>query len=597
MKNNKKSSAQPLSKKQRKKLEKSGVNLAGKAKMPREKKWLISLIAAICVLSIACASFGSILLARALDGVFDDPTKSVYELIKLSKHLDTKGIGSDFYTGTLLDLSETANSDDYKPLTMADVERYILEERIPYRTLKKQLQRTTPVGLSDTVAFYVTDLFLGEPKTAEEEAASRLTIPSNLTGVFGTYTSYTTLVIGMAGLGADFDEKIVSMNVSPDMTWRELRESGKIAISDTVCMGLAFFKSKGESSTPYADEAINRYSWESSTVSKYTKNGERVDLDADLDERLSAALVENCKAIGEQFTFVLEDYNLTGDNANADYKVMATIYYVLEEEQTVDITFTFDDTYFTEEAGDFYDLNGKTVTMRTILVYTDDCDLPEFNRDFIVNTLKADIKATDDAGAVAEYKEKKLASLNESIEKSKEEALRLAAITYFVNRAVKTESYLSSNANSADIANSAQAYLSRRLFENFIRDRHAVPSTDEMSDYVSSIGQAYQIDVSTADEYVSYLYSAQGEQLKRTELLTYHIFDEENMKITDAMLDEAYNAYLDRLVAAMWDAGTYNKEYIVNLLGEDQIKSWVRRDLVYQMVGDFLMENNVTKAN
>ena len=68
------------------------------------------------------------------------------------------------------------------------------------------------------------------------------------------------------------------------------------------------------------------------------------------------------------------------------------------------------------------------------------------------------------------------------------------------------------------------------------------------------------------------------------------------MKITDAMLDEAYNAYLDRLVAAMWDAGTYNKEYIVNLLGEDQIKSWVRRDLVYQMVGDFLMENNVTKA-
>ena len=53
MKKNQKKNTQPLSKKQRKKLEKSGVVIKTRApreKMPREKKWLISLSTLLVVI-------------------------------------------------------------------------------------------------------------------------------------------------------------------------------------------------------------------------------------------------------------------------------------------------------------------------------------------------------------------------------------------------------------------------------------------------------------------------------------------------------------------------------------------------------------------
>ena len=600
MKNNKKA-AQPLSKKQKKKLAKQGVTASPvKEKMPREKKWLVSLIAGVCVMAITAASFGGILLARVLDGVFDDPTLSIYETINLGKHLDTKGIDDDFYTGALIDLTGVTQSDDYKPYDIAYLDKYLENERINNRILKKELQRQTVIGIADTVSLYVTDLFTGAPKTAEEEKANRLTIPDHMLDLFGTYTSYTSFVAGTGMFGEDFDEKLLALGLKPEDTLRQIRQNGKISDTDTVCMNLFFYKSKSASKTPYADELVDRYNWESNPTAKYTKVAERVDLDADLNERLYKALTENCKAIGEEFSFVLEDYNLTGgsDDASvkADYKVVATVHYVIEEEKTQDITYTVPENYFTEDDGDFYDLNGKTVTMRVVVLYTDDYELPEANRAFITETLKVNVKATDDAGAVAEYKQIMLEKLNAEKARKKQEALIATAITFFVNRANKTESFFESNTSASSIANTIQAQLSRSLFENYISSRRTPPTTEGLEDYVATLARAYQLNVSTADEYVSYLYSAQGAQMKKNDLITYHIFDEEGMKITDEALDAAVDEYLARLVSSMWDSETYDREYFLTLLGEDQIKSWMRRDLVYKAVGEYLLENNITKA-
>ena len=202
---------QPLSKKQRKKLERSGATIKTReprAKMPREKKWLISLVAAVCVMAIACASFGGILLARVITDALHDPYASAFEEIKLNKHIDTSAIDEKFYTANIFDFS--AIEKNYVPMTLADMDDYIEGVRVNYRTLNKEMQRDRVIGLGDTVAAYVTDIFKGgSPLTSEDEKANRLTVPSKMEELFGSYTGYITFVVGAELFGKDFDDKLI----------------------------------------------------------------------------------------------------------------------------------------------------------------------------------------------------------------------------------------------------------------------------------------------------------------------------------------------------------------------------------------------------
>ena len=74
--------------------------------------------------------------------------------------------------------------------------------------------------------------------------------------------------------------------------------------------------------------------------------------------------------------------------------------------------------------------------------------------------------------------------------------------------------------------------------------------------------------------------------------MTYALFDELGFKITSAELDAAYEEYVGNLVGSMRDPETHNKEYFENLYTEELLKSWVRRDLVYMRVGEYLVTNN-----
>ena len=592
---------QPLSKKQRKKLEKRGVSVKTRVereKMPREKKWLISLVAAVCVMAIACASFGTVLLARVIGDALGDPTASVYESIKLNKHLDTNSVNEKFYKNNIFDFSKIEANESYKPLTLADMDSHIKSVLVSNRTLKKELQKQTVIGLGDTVYLYVTDLYKGEPKTAAEKEANRLTVPigSTLEELFGTYTSNVAFVVGSEYFGADFDDKLIAMGLKPTDTAREVRMNGDVALTDTVCITYWFQKSKGASSTPYAEKLEDRYNWSSSAETAYTKYQARVDLDKDLDERFAQALVDNCLAIGESFTFVLEDYNLTGgskeSDRKSDYKVTAQIMYVSTEEITKDITFRVDDSYFGEDDGDFYALNGGTVTMSVTVLYTDDYEVPTFDRKFITETLKMDVTATDDAGAIAEYKEKELVILNEARAKNKKNAQYSAALSHLVTKATSSSYFLDSTSNSQELYAAAVEQVSRNLLERFLAAYGYPPTTVELNEYAVMLAKLSGVTVSGADEYVSAVVSSEAANMKKTALMTYHIFREEGMKITDSALDAAYAEYMADLIDSMQDPETHNEAYFTELYGEDVIKSWVRRDLVYKMVGDYLLKVN-----
>lgn len=596
---------QPLSKKQRKKLEKSGVTIKTReprTKMPREKKWLISLVAALCVMAIACASFGGILLARVITNALHDPYASAFEEIKLNKHINTSAIDEKFYTANIFDFSKI--EENYVPMTLADMDDYIEGVRVNYRTLNKEMQKDRVIGLGDTVAAYVTDIFKGDsPLTTEDEKANRLTVPSKMEELFGSYTGYITFVVGAELFGKDFDDKVIEAGIKPIDTVREIRQNNKkledgslVAMTeeDTVCITYYFQKSKGASATPYAEELKDRYNW-STTAEAESKFQSRVKL-SELEATLRAALIDNCKAMGETFTFVMENYDLTGSGKESDrendYLVTAQAHFALTEEVTKDITFTFPEGYFGENDGDFYALNGKTATLRMHILYSDDYEPATFDRQFITETLKMEISATDDAGAVAEYKQAELERLNRERAENKLLAQYDAAISHLVKKASGSKYFLETTANTDQMAAAVQAQITRNLLERYLAAKGQPPTTAELDAYAISLAKMQDISVSGAQEYIDTVFSSDAASMKQSELLVYAIFKAENMKITDEMLDEAYGEYMAKVTGSMWDAETHNEEYFVKLYGEETIKSWVRHDLVYKMVGEFLVSVN-----
>ena len=397
--------------------------------------------------------------------------------------------------------------------------------------------------------------------------------------------------------------EMMEAGIKPVDTVREIRENNKkleggslVAITeeDTVCITYYFQKSKGASATPYAEELKDRYNW-STTAEAESKLQSRVKLSA-LDESFRTALIDNCKAMGETFTFVMENYDLTGggkeSDRESDYLVTAQVHFALTEEVTKDITFTFPEGYFGESDGDFYELNGKTATLRLHILYSDDYEPATFDRQFITEQLKMEISATDDAGAVAEYKQAELDRLNREIAENKLLAQYDAAIAHLVKKANGSKYFLETTANTDQIAAAVQAQITRNLLERYLAAKGHPPTTAELDEYAVSLAKMQDISVSGAQEYIETVFSSDATSMKQAELLVYTIFKAEDMKITDEMLEKAYDEYMEKVTGSMWDAETHNEEYFVKLYGEETIKSWVRHDLVYKMVGEYLVSVN-----
>ena len=167
-----------------------------------------------------------------------------------------------------------------------------------------------------------------------------------------------------------------------------------------------------------------------------------------------------------------------------------------------------------------------------------------------------------------------------------------AALSHLVTKATSSSYFLDSTSNSQELYEAAVEQVSRNLLERFLAAYGYPPTTVELNEYAVMLAKLSGVTVSGADEYVSAVVSSEAANMKKTALMTYHIFREEGMKITDSALDAAYAEYMADLIDSMQDPETHNEAYFTELYGEDVIKSWVRRDLVYKMVGDYLLKVN-----
>ena len=585
----------PISKKQRKRLEKRGVVIkekkaAVREKMPKEKKLFVALIAVISLLAIVCATFGGIMIASAVGNV---PYGSIYDTLKMSNYLDVRRMGKPFYTNNTFDFTEIEAY--YKPKDAAYMDEYIEGLRLEHREEVALGQKLTPIGFADDVALYITDIFRGE-SPADEAAEKANRIPT-ATMPLGTYIQSITFTVGTEYFGKDFDDKLIAMNLKPVDTGREVRYNGTVSLDDTVCLTYVVYKNKAAKTEGVTDETplVDRYTWNTKAESA-GKNQTRVDLSEDLDAVLASAIVENCKAMGETFTFVLENYSLSGDGSNkATYKIETQIHFAVETEVTKDITFTFPEDYFTEGDGaTLKALNGKTVTFRVIVAASDDYKLPTFDRKFITETLEYELTATDEAGALAEFKEKELVRINEQLAANKEIARRRTAYLHLANKANTGSLFVNTEFPSA-LVNAVKSSLLSELQTNFISTYGFTPTTEQLNSYTAAqyAQMGGQQQITTYSEYLMYVADSQITQ----ELLMYYVFRDAKLKITDEMLEEAYREQIDEMIESAGDPETYDEEYFVNYYTKDKLYAQVRRDLVYHMVGEYLLANNSQKLS
>ena len=75
----------------------------------------------------------------------------------------------------------------------------------------------------------------------------------------------------------------------------------------------------------------------------------------------------------------------------------------------------------------------------------------------------------------------------------------------------------------------------------------------------------------------------------------YYVFRDAGLKITDEMLEEAYREQIDELIETAGDPEIYDEEYFVDYYTKDKLYAQVRRDLVYHMVGEYLLDKNTHK--
>ncbi len=584
----------PLSKKQRKKLEKRGIVIKTpppRKRMPREKKWLIALIAALCVMAITCSVFGGILLSRAIDAWRTDPYASEYETLTMENYLVTDSMGKTFYTGNTFDFSGIAAA--YAPKDLSYMDEYIEALRLENRVLVKQGQKLTPIGMADDVAIYIIDIFKGG---SDGERISTTLLPK------GNYAASINFRVGDGEFSRAFDEALIALNVKPAETGRAVRYNGEVSLSDTVCITYAFYKSDGKITVAEGEEEpadiLDRYKWSTTANKTYSKEKVRAEMETDVEDVLAAALIENCPAIGEGYSFVLEDYTLSGNTADkAVYRVDAQIHFVVEEEVTKDITFTFPSDFFT--AGDGAErmaLNGQTVTFRIIIAGTDDYELPAFDRKFITETLKFEVAATDDAGAVAEYKEKRLAEINVELEEVKRSYMLRQSFLNLSEKAQKDSLYIT-NSYPQSLKQSIRQTALQNLQNRFVAAYGYLPSETELNAFAAEAAYADSGGaITTVKTYSEYLEIAVQSEISQ-ELIMYYVFRDADLEITDEALVAAYDAYVEKMVESAGDPDKYNKEYFINYYGEEALYKKVRRDLVYEAVGSYLLENNVGKMN
>jgi len=368
-------------------------------------------------------------------------------------------------------------------------------------------------------------------------------------------------------------------------------------MDDIVCVSYQLYKQKADTAVDDTKaDPVDKYTW--STTVAASKSGMRVTLsDAkEIDQTIAAALIANLPELGEDYSFVLENYNPTENDTDLGvYRVDANIHFVVEDEKYIDVTFTADEDFFKEGDGEsLTQYNGKELTFRLILLSSNDYEIPAFDRKFITETLQFEVKATDDAGAVAEYKTKQLAIINEDLAETKRSQKISQMYLNLMEKAQKA-GYLHNTDYPSSLADSVRESAFKDLQNRYISIYGQTPTEESLNNFAASYAASLAgAQITSYAEYLELVVQSQVPQ----ELIMYYIFRDAGLEVTDEEIDAEFEARLATYLENTDDPETYTREYFINYYGgETEMKKQIRHDLVYETVGTYLLENNTEKAS
>lgn len=542
----------PLTPKQRERLArearqrnaaKAAATAPVKVKTPvaRETKWFAALVAVILVF----ATLASVLFGFLIVRWTEDPYRSVYETVRMKDYFNTSAMGKDYYTGVDYDMSAYYKGE----LTDEEFDARIEELLLANRKEIALMQKDTVIGYGDDVAYYVIGV-----KDKDGKAV--------LTGDFAadSYAS-STLTVGKEAFGEGFDAALVALGLKPSDTYLKKTLTGTLTGDEVVIITLtAVGGTKKDGAT---GEDASSYTWDSGANAEVKSlTSARLDLSAE-DEALRNALAG--KAIGEDVTFLLYDHVfLNGKRDAVKYEVRVE---AVVEEQAKDITFTVPEGYFSEnDAEDLYLLNGTNLTFSVIIPYVNDYEIPALDAAFVTETMEFETEETD---VVAAFKEAKRTEWNESAA----ESFRSQCVMQIFNSLATKAKFVKDGI--ADEMWYDQYYA---LLEEYRAAVGSMPTSEsELNSFVS-----YRYGASAYNDVIV----GNAKQM----LVMYYVFAHARIRITDEMLEKAYDEYVDSLMASVSD--TMSEEQIALLYTEEELYRQARKNLVYDLVSDYLLEHN-----
>lgn len=547
--------------------------VAPKKTVPTEKKVLISLLALAVLLIICFVTVGAV--ALRMTGPLFVRYPSPYDNTNLSSYI-LADPGS--YRNQTVKMSAA-----YADYTDAEWQSYIDSLRYANRKLIAKDQRHTAIGDGDVVSFYILDCTLdGNPAAVGAFAAFN-------------YSNIFTVTVGNNSFGPSFDAAIKGI-IPAEKTLRETATSGVLTGNSVIALSYQLFADVRKDG---AEEAV----WATTAYKTATEARTALsELDEAFRDALLAAYAEK-QAVGEEMEFILPAYyddDKKPETDKVDVKVKATVDFIVTAERSVSLTFTPKASVssgvrcFYYSGDEAYNnlvsvLYGKEGTYRIVIDTVDDYELPAYDADFVKNTLGFATDKTEEGEVLAAFRAARNEAKKESYENEVLNTLYQQITTAIVNGGLIKSVPEEALREAYTSAQSELAYLYKVYGEDYYNNTNgAVSDIDKFALYYCYNMYGRQ-DISSASAYYSYY----AQEICKQELVMYFIYRNEKLKVTDALLEEAYRDYVDDLIARAGNEEVYNEAFFVETIGKDALYRTARKNYaVKRLVDSYLLANS-----
>lgn len=494
------------------------------------------------------------------------------------------GFSASMVTGNVIAGAEAKVDDVDDEAVIKYINSLLLNNKTPEKSGK--VNKTEAISYADSVYLYV--LYISKDgETIDVDYFNN------------AYAQGGEYVVGAETFGEDFDSKLIGL-IPRESGTVEYITVGDIADGDVLCVTY-------EATIDGEEKAYKGFA------------NERWDLSA-LKEDKREAVLENCKAIGQQFTFDLtEDIDEDGDEELVHYK--ATVSAIALEENVYTLKATLPEDYFGKSMDEKYTaLNGQEIEFHIVIdysvaytvVYESSVEKTDENGKKVTEKVSVNVETFDKltaeyikatlgydhgaAGSTAEEKdaaarEKYFAHIKEQLTESYESSVRTAALSLIWNHLLDTLSFTSlpeeaKTDNALEVLYELENTYNTYAYQ-YSDFKQYYPTLEDFARYMFGY---------TEEEYANYSDYVNGVlavKVTKQNMLYAAIYNRLGVKDDTAK----YNTVRARLIEELKESAasqgtTITDEEAVKYFNDNYGATYLDQMIMQEMVEDYLVANN-----